>query len=35
MGNIAGSYNAATGVLSLTSAEPTATLAQWRRRCVP
>ena len=30
MGNIAGSYNAATGVLSLTSAGATATLAQWQ-----
>ena len=30
MGNIAGSYNAATGVMSLTSAGGTATLAQWQ-----
>ncbi|HEY9183069.1 MAG TPA: PA14 domain-containing protein, partial [Gammaproteobacteria bacterium] len=30
MGNIAGSYNAATGVLTLTSAGATATLAQWQ-----
>ncbi|MEX3955984.1 DUF4347 domain-containing protein [Trinickia sp. EG282A] len=30
MGNIAGSYNAATGVLTLTSASDTATLAQWQ-----
>jgi hypothetical protein len=30
MGNIAGSYNAATGVLSLSSAGATATLAQWQ-----
>ena len=30
MGNIAGSYNATTGVLTLTSAGATATLAQWR-----
>ncbi|KAF0812133.1 hypothetical protein IGB42_03410 [Andreprevotia sp. IGB-42] len=30
MGNIAGSYNAATGVLTLTSAGATATTAQWQ-----
>ncbi|MDP2242160.1 MAG: DUF4347 domain-containing protein [Burkholderiales bacterium] len=30
MGNISGSYNAATGVLSLSSASATATLAQWQ-----
>ncbi|WP_143822349.1 NHL domain-containing protein [Mucilaginibacter pedocola] len=30
MGNIAGSYNASTGVLALTSASSTATLAQWQ-----
>ncbi len=30
MGNIAGGYNAATGVLSLSSAGATATLAQWQ-----
>ncbi|HEY4545317.1 MAG TPA: Ig-like domain-containing protein [Pedomonas sp.] len=30
MGNITGSYNAATGVLTLTSAGGTATLAQWQ-----
>lgn len=30
MGNIAGSYNAATGVLTLTSAGATATLVQWQ-----
>ncbi|WP_167383676.1 DUF4347 domain-containing protein [Bordetella genomosp. 12] len=30
MGNIVGSYNAATGVLTLTSAGGTATLAQWQ-----
>ncbi|MEX0744435.1 MAG: cadherin-like domain-containing protein, partial [Phycisphaeraceae bacterium] len=30
MGNIAGSYNAATGVLSLSSAGATATLVQWQ-----
>ncbi|MFK2905978.1 DUF4347 domain-containing protein [Dyella ginsengisoli] len=30
MGNIAASYNAATGVLTLTSAGATATLAQWQ-----
>ena len=30
MGNIAGSYNAATGALSLSSAGATATLAQWQ-----
>ena len=30
MGNIAATYNAGTGVLSLTSAGATATLAQWR-----
>jgi putative cell wall-binding protein len=30
MGNIAGSYNAATGVLTMTSAGATATLAQWQ-----
>jgi hypothetical protein len=30
MGNIAGSYNAATGVLTLTSSAATATLAQWQ-----
>lgn len=30
MGNITGSYNATTGVLTLTSAGPTATLAQWQ-----
>ena len=30
MGNIAGSYNAASGTLSLTSAGATATLAQWQ-----
>ncbi|SDG43307.1 DUF4347 domain-containing protein [Paraburkholderia phenazinium] len=30
MGNISGSYNAATGVLSLTSAGSSATLAQWQ-----
>ncbi|MGN6320760.1 MAG: DUF4347 domain-containing protein [Dyella sp.] len=30
MGNIAGSYNAATGVLTLTSSGATATLAQWQ-----
>ena len=30
MGNVAGSYNAATGVLTLTSAGATATLAQWQ-----
>ncbi|AYL95827.1 MBG domain-containing protein [Mucilaginibacter celer] len=30
MGNIAGTYNATTGVLSLTSASSTATLAQWQ-----
>jgi len=29
-GNIAGSYNAATGVLTLTSAQAQATLAQWQ-----
>ncbi len=29
-GNITGSYNAGTGVLTLTSASPTATLAQWQ-----
>jgi len=30
MGNIAGSYNAATGVMTLTSAGNTATVAQWQ-----
>ena len=30
MGNIAGSYNSSTGVLSLTSSGATATLAQWQ-----
>jgi hypothetical protein len=30
MGNIAGSYNSGTGVLTLTSAGATATLAQWQ-----
>ena len=30
MGNIAGVYNAATGVMTLTSAGSTATLAQWQ-----
>ncbi|QBR02983.1 DUF4347 domain-containing protein [Paraburkholderia pallida] len=30
MGNITGSYNAATGVLTLTSADASATLAQWQ-----
>src|SRR5262249_51146217 len=30
MGNIVGSYNAATGVMSLSSADNTATLAQWQ-----
>src|SRR5207302_5944462 len=30
MGNIAGSYNAATGVMTLSSAGSTATLAQWQ-----
>src|SRR5262249_50939455 len=30
MGNIVGSYNAATGVMSLSSAGNTATLAQWQ-----
>ncbi|TMH66875.1 MAG: hypothetical protein E6H57_12860, partial [Betaproteobacteria bacterium] len=30
MGNIAGAYNAATGVMTLTSAGGTATLAQWQ-----
>src|SRR5258707_504960 len=30
MGNIAGAYNAATGVMTLTSAGSTATLAQWQ-----
>ena len=30
MGNIAGSYNAGTGVLTLTSAGATATVAQWQ-----
>src|SRR5258706_374147 len=30
MGNIAGSYNAGTGVMTLTSAGSTATLAQWQ-----
>src|SRR5262249_37961369 len=30
MGNIAGSYNATTGVMTLTSAGNTATLAQWQ-----
>ncbi|WP_326956060.1 beta strand repeat-containing protein [Bradyrhizobium sp. WU425] len=30
MGNIAGSYNGATGVMTLTSAGGTATLAQWQ-----
>ena len=30
MGNIAGSYNAATGVMTLTSAGGTATTAQWQ-----
>jgi hypothetical protein len=30
MGNISGSYNAATGVMSLTSAGATATTAQWQ-----
>ncbi|KRQ08298.1 beta strand repeat-containing protein [Bradyrhizobium manausense] len=30
MGNIAGSYNASTGVLTLTSSGATATLAQWQ-----
>ena len=30
MGNIAGAYNAATGVMTLTSAGATATLAQWQ-----
>src|SRR5258706_3148865 len=30
MGNIAGSYNAGTGVMTLTSAGNTATLAQWQ-----
>jgi len=30
MGNIVGSYNAATGVLTLTSSGATATLAQWQ-----
>jgi trimeric autotransporter adhesin len=30
MGNIAGSYNAATGVLTLTSSGASATLAQWQ-----
>src|SRR3954462_9194736 len=30
MGNIAGSYNAGTGVMTLTSAGGTATLAQWQ-----
>src|SRR5260221_763767 len=37
MGNIAGAYNAATGVMTLTSAGSTATLAQWQGalRAVP
>src|SRR5258707_2134018 len=30
MGNIAGAYNAGTGVMTLTSAGSTATLAQWQ-----
>src|SRR4029077_16753527 len=30
MGNIAGAYNAGTGVMTLTSAGNTATLAQWQ-----
>ncbi len=30
MGNIAGSYNASTGVMTLSSAGNTATLAQWQ-----
>ena len=30
MGNIAGVYNAGTGVMTLTSAGDTATLAQWQ-----
>ena len=30
MGNIAGSYNATTGVMSLSSAGNTATVAQWQ-----
>src|SRR5439155_21654324 len=30
MGNIAGSYNASTGVLTLISSGATATLAQWQ-----
>ena len=30
MGNIAGSYNAATGVMTLTSASSSATVAQWQ-----
>jgi len=30
MGNIAGTYNATTGIISLTSAGATATLAQWQ-----
>ena len=30
MGNIAGSYNATTGVMTLTSASSTATIAQWQ-----
>src|SRR5262249_30452608 len=30
MGNIAGTYNSTTGVMSLTSAGGTATLAQWQ-----
>src|SRR5207247_10429918 len=30
MGNIAGAYNAATGVMTLSSAGSTATLAQWQ-----
>src|SRR4029077_1239647 len=30
MGNIAGAYNAGTGVMTLTSAGGTATLAQWQ-----
>jgi hypothetical protein len=30
MGNIAGSYNASTGVLTLTSSDATATIEQWQ-----
>ena len=30
MGNIAGSYNAGTGVMTLSSAGNTATVAQWQ-----